>query len=138
MVLAWSKFETELLKRCELTQDLSAERNFFLIGGTDPLHLSTHLSGPVNDVFEEHRDASPGVLHLVGNNTETGAPRAILEIEQYAGWYSELGRLGFFLGIGPNDRDIILNHFQLLCRFPGLENSHFFWHWSTHRFYLAL
>jgi hypothetical protein len=101
-----SGFPHQLLKRCDLTQDLSAERNFFLTGGTDPLHLSTHLSGPVNNVFEEHRDASQGVLHLVGNNTETGAPRAILEIEQYAGWYSELGRLGEFVGRANGSVDV--------------------------------
>jgi len=83
--------------------EIAQERNIFLDGGSDPLHLSRHCTGPIDDGREE---AQPGVLHLVGSDSATGTPRAILEIGQYANWYGELGRLGEFVGRANGSVDI--------------------------------
>ncbi len=87
-------------------KELSEERNLFFTGGYDPFHLSVHLNGPIENVFEEGRGAKPAELHLVGSDTATGAPRAILEIEQYTCWYSEVARLGEFVGRANGSVDV--------------------------------
>lgn len=99
-------FVGSILQGDPLLHELSKERNYFLAGGYDPLHLHVHLNGPIENVFEENKGAKPAELHLVGSDPATGEPRAILEIEQYACWYSELARLGKFVGRANGSVDV--------------------------------
>lgn len=56
-----------------------------LSGGSDPLHLSAHLDGPVR---EEHA----GPWRLL--RSDAGERTAILQVEALTGWYRNLARAG--------------------------------------------
>jgi hypothetical protein len=99
-------FVGSILKGEPTLHELSKERNYFLTGGYDPLHLHVHLSSPIDDVFEQDGKSKTAELHVVGYHPESAAPRAIMEIEQYACWYSELARLGDGIGRAKGTIDV--------------------------------
>jgi hypothetical protein len=66
-------------------------------GGTDVLHLAIHTMSPIEDAGEPASRAR----WLVGAPSDR---RAVLVVDQYAGWYRELARRAASLPPLPGDR----------------------------------
>ena len=113
-------------------REVSEERNVFFNGGGDPLHLSRHCVAPVED---GHYESRPGVMHLTGNDQATGFPRAIVEIDQYASWYSELDRLGNFVGRANGSVDVYCKPVGWLGTYK-LSQRTSVWHATTEEIHL--
>lgn len=84
---AWA---LDLVQRLEGTDEQDP-----ISGGTDPLHLSSHATAPIDDA------STPGTVYLA---PDAHPPEAALHLASYRGWYRELARVGDALPPDPSGR----------------------------------